>query len=224
MWVKSHRINNSANERSGSMSANCHTPVSSAADPAYRRVLILALLINAIMFAIELGAGIGAQSQALKADALDFFGDAMNYALSLFVLARSLRWRASTALVKGVAMAAFGLWVGYEVLRHLLAGTIPDASTMGLVGLLALVANAWVAVMLYRWRAGDSNMRSVWLCSRNDAIGNVAVMIAAAAVWVSGDGWPDLIVAALMAGLALWSAGQVIAAALSELRAGEAQA
>ncbi len=201
------------------MSASCHTPDPGVADPTYRRVLIIALLVNAIMFAVELGAGIGAQSQSLKADALDFFGDAMNYALSLFVLSRNLRWRASIALLKGAAMAVFGLWVGYEVLRHLIAGTVPGAGTMGAIGLLALMANVWVALMLYRWREGDSNMRSVWLCSRNDAIGNVGVMIAAAAVWMSGDGWPDLVVASLMAGLALWSAGQILAAAIAELRA-----
>lgn len=199
------------------MSASCHAP-GPATDPAYRRVLVLALLINAAMFGVEIVAGIGAQSQALKADALDFFGDAANYAVSLFVLGRSLRWRASAALVKGMAMGLFGLWVSYEVVRHLIAGTVPEAATMGVVGALALAANVWVAVMLWRWRAGDSNMRSVWLCSRNDAIGNLAVLAAAVAVGVAGSGWPDLAVASLMAGLALWSAWQVIAAAVAELR------
>ena len=205
------------------MSAGCHAP-GPATDPAYRRVLVFALLINAAMFGIEFAAGFSAQSQALKADALDFFGDAANYAVSLFVLARSLRWRASAALVKGVAMGLFGLWVSYEVVRHLVAGTVPEAATMGIVGVLALAANVWVAVMLWRWRAGDSNMRSVWLCSRNDAIGNLAVLAAAAAVGIAGSGWPDLAVAALMAGLALWSSGQVIAAAVAELRSRDAAA
>ena len=206
------------------MSAACHATATAAADPAYRRVLITALAINAVMFVVELAAGIGAQSQSLKADALDFFGDAANYALSLFVLSKAVRWRASAALLKGIGMAGFGLWVGYEVVRHLLAETVPAAATMGGIGLLALAANVWVAVMLFRWRAGDANMRSVWLCSRNDAVGNIGVMLAALAVYVTRSGWPDLVVATLMAALALWSSGQVIAAAVSELRADEARA
>jgi Co/Zn/Cd efflux system component len=200
------------------MSAACHAPTANVTDPAYRRVLMIALAINAVMFVVEIIAGIGAQSQSLKADALDFFGDSANYAVSLFVLAKSLRWRASAALAKGIAMAAFGAWIGYEVVRHLIAGTVPAASTMGLIGVLALAANVWVAVMLYRWRAGDSNMRSVWLCSRNDAIGNIAVVAAAGGVFALDAGWPDLAVASLMAGLALWAAVQIIAAAIVELR------
>ena len=206
------------------MSAACHAPPANVTDPAYRRVLMAALAINALMFVVEIIAGIGAQSQSLKADALDFFGDSVNYALSLFVLAKSLRWRASAALAKGIAMAAFGVWIGYEVVRHLLAGTVPAATTMGLIGVLALVANVWVAVMLYRWRAGDSNMRSVWLCSRNDAIGNLGVVAAAGGVFALGEGWPDLVVASLMAGLALWAAGQIIAAAIVELRVDDSRA
>lgn len=202
------------------MSACC-PPTGPTNAPGYRRVLIYALVINTVMFAVELGAGFSAQSQALKADALDFFGDAANYALSLFVLSRSLRWRASAALAKGVAMGLFGLWIGYEVIRHLLAGTVPEAATMGAIGVLALAANVWVAAMLWRWRAGDSNMRSVWLCSRNDAIGNMGVLVAALAVGIAGAGWPDLMVASLMAGLALWSSAQVIGASLTELRAGD---
>ena len=189
-----------------------------ATSPAYRRVLWLALAVNLAMFFVEIGAGFAAQSVSLLADSLDFLGDAVNYGLSVFVLGMALRWRARAALLKAASMGAFGLWVAGTTIQHALAGTVPTAPVMGMVGVLAFTANFGVALLLYRWREGDSNMRSVWICTRNDAIGNVAVMVAALGVFGSGTGWPDYLVAAIMSGLALWGAAQVIRGALGELR------
>ena len=204
------------------MSAHCcdhdQGATAAAASPVYRRVLWVALAVNLTMFVVEIGAGLAAQSVSLLADSLDFLGDAANYGLSLFVLGMVLHLRARASLVKAASMAAFGLWVAYTTIGHALAGTVPEAPVMGVVGALAFAANLGVAVMLYRWRTGDSNMRSVWLCTRNDAIGNLAVLVAAAGVFGSGTGWPDYIVAAIMSGLALTSAAQVTRAALAELR------
>jgi Co/Zn/Cd efflux system component len=180
--------------------------------------LWLALAINAGMFGVEIVAGLAAGSSSLQADALDFLGDAANYAVSLLVLGLSLRHRAMASVLKGSTMGVFGLWVIGNTLVHLLNGTIPEAGVMGLVGVAALLANAGVAVMLYAFRDGDSNMRSVWICSRNDAIGNLAVLGAASGVVVTGSGWPDLLVAAVMAGLALSGAAQVLRQAGAELR------
>jgi Co/Zn/Cd efflux system component len=157
---------------------------------------------------------------SLQADALDFFGDAANYGLSLSVLSLALAWRARAALVKGVSMGLFGVWVIGAAVASVLAGGTPHAATMGGVGFAALVANVGVAVMLYRYRDGDANMRSVWLCTRNDALGNVAVMLAALGVFGTGSLWPDVAVAAVMASLALSAAGQTITSALRELRTG----
>jgi cation diffusion facilitator family transporter len=185
----------------------------------YRRVLWVVLLVNAVMFGIEAVSGLFAQSVALQADALDFLGDAANYGIAIFVLGHSLRWRAGTALLKGVAMAGFGVFVlSLAIYRTFVVG-VPNASLMGSVGVLALLANVFCAVLLYRHRAGDSNMRAVWLCSRNDAIGNIAVMAAAAGVFATDTGWPDAAVAAVMATLAFTSSWQVIRHALAELRA-----
>ncbi len=189
------------------------------ADGPYRFVLWIALLLNAAMFAVEIGAGVAAGSVSLLADALDFFGDAANYAVSLFVLSATLAWRARTALVKAASMAAFGLWVAGEAMWSALSGVVPQAITMGVVGTLALGVNLLVTLLLFRYRDGDSNMRSVWICSRNDAIGNLAVMVAAAGVFGTGSGWPDIAVAVIMASLALWGAWQVARLALAELRA-----
>ncbi|MBX9912340.1 MAG: cation transporter [Pseudomonadaceae bacterium] len=202
------------------MSAHCcHTePVAKHMSPAYRRVLWLALIINAGMFAIEISAGLRAGSVALLADSLDFLGDAGNYAISLFVLSMSLAWRARAAQLKAVSMAVFGLWVLLATLWNAYHGGLPQAATMGLVGSLALLANLAVAALLYAWRDGDSNMRSVWLCTRNDALGNIAVLLAALGVHGSGSAWPDLLVAGIMAGLALTSAWQVLRQARSELQ------
>lgn len=188
------------------------------ADGPYRAVLWIALGLNAAMFAVEIGAGVVSGSVALLADALDFFGDAANYAVSLFVLGAALAWRARTALLKAASMAAFGLWVAGEAIWSVWSGVMPHAITMGVVGALALGVNALVTVLLFRYRDGDSNMRSVWICSRNDALGNIAVMAAAAGVFGTGTGWPDIAVAAIMASLALWGAWQIARLALAELR------
>ncbi|MBL8651238.1 MAG: cation transporter [Sphingopyxis sp.] len=187
-------------------------------DPKWRRVLWIALLVNAGMFAVEIAAGVAADSRALQADALDFLGDAANYALSLGVAGMALAWRARAALVKAATMLLFGLGVLGATIWGFVNGTAPHAETMGLIGAAALAANVAVALMLYRWRTGDANMRSVWICSRNDAIGNLAVLAAALGVFGTGRGWPDLAVAAIMAGLAIWGSAEVFRQARGELR------
>lgn len=184
----------------------------------YRRVLWAVLAINATMFLVEIGAGVAAGSASLQADALDFFGDAANYAISLMVAGMALRYRAMAALGKGISMGLFGLWVLGTVIWHLTHGTLPNAVTMGAVGLAAFAANAASFGLLWAYRAGDANMRSAWICSRNDAVGNLAVLLAAAGVFGTGSGWPDLVVAAIMAGLALQGAWTVIRHSLGELR------
>jgi Co/Zn/Cd efflux system component len=177
------------------------------------------LVINAAMFLVEAAAGWTAQSTALQADALDFFGDSVNYAIALFVLTRSVTWRAGTALLKGLAMIGFGVFVLAAAVHNALAGAAPEASVMGVVGLLALAANLAAAALLFSFRKGDSNLRAVWLCSRNDAIGNLAVLAAAGGVFLSGTPWPDLAVGLVMAGLAVWAGSSVIRQARAELRA-----
>ena len=195
----------------------CAAPPASRS-PRYRRVLWAALVINAAMFGVEIVGGLRAGSVSLLADALDFFGDAANYAISLLVLGMALSWRARAALFKGLCMGAFGVFVLGRAAWSLAAGTLPEAITMGAIGALALAANLAVTVMLYAWREGDANMRSVWLCSRNDAIGNLAVMAAALGVFGTGRAWPDLSVALVMGLLALSAAWSVIGQARTELR------
>lgn len=194
------------------MSAHCcgATPLAPGQDPGFRKALWIALAVNLGMFVVEVAAGVASGSVSLLADALDFFGDAANYAISLAVLSLGLLWRARAALLKGLTMAAFGVFVLAQAGWSALAGVPPEPLTMGAVGFAALIANVGVAVMLYRFRGGDANMRSVWLCSRNDAIGNVAVMLAALGVFGTGSAWPDLAVAAIMAGLALTASASVI--------------
>lgn len=207
------------------MSATCHDHEALCAaggpspsdQPGYRRVLWVALVANALMFLVELGAGVSAGALSLLADSIDFGVDAANYGLSLAVLGLSLKARAKASLVKAACMAAFGLFILGQAAWHLWRDQSPEPFTMGLVGALALLTNLGVALMLYRWRSGDSNARSVWLCSRNDALGNVAVLGAAVAVAFTGQAWPDLLVAALMATLALVSARSVARQALGEL-------
>jgi Co/Zn/Cd efflux system component len=196
----------------------CGAP-SHSTSPRYRRILWIALLVNALMFAVEVAGAFQSQSVALLSDAVDFFGDAANYALSLAVLGMGLAWRARAAWFKGATMGAFGVFVLCRALWAASTGTVPEPVTMGVIGALALAANLGVALMLYAWREGDANMRSVWLCSRNDAIGNVAVLAAAAGVFGTGSAWPDLAVATIMAGLALTAARSVIAHARLELQA-----
>ncbi len=185
--------------------------------PRYRRVLWIALVINAAMFFVEVGAGYRSGSVSLLADAIDFAGDAGNYAVSIAVLSAALTWRARTALLKSVCMMGFGLFVLGRALWGAWAGTPPDAATMGVISLLALSANLYVAWILYAFREGDANMRSVWLCSRNDAIGNLAVMGAALGVAGTHTVWPDLAVATVMALLALSSGWAVAQQARREL-------
>jgi len=189
---------------------------------SYRRALWLALGINAVMFGVEGVSGLIAKSTSLQADALDFLGDSFNYAISLFVLGYSMGWRASAAIIKGLFMGGFGIWVLGSAVYHAVTGTVPLSMVMGTVGFVALCANVICAAVLFRYRSGDSNMRSVWLCSRNDAISNVAVMLAAGGVWTLEDGWPDFAVAGIMAALALSASYQVLRQALGELRTARA--
>jgi Co/Zn/Cd efflux system component len=171
------------------------------------------------MFLVEIGAGLAAGSASLQADALDFFGDAANYAISLLVVGMALRYRASAALAKGATMGLFGLWIIGTVVWHAMHGTLPSALTMGAVGIAALVANAASFGLLWAYRGGDANMRSAWICTRNDVLGNFAVLLAALGVFGTGTGWPDVVVAAIMAGLALQGAMTVIRQSLAELKA-----
>ncbi len=210
------------------MSDVCHhhgcAPPAATQSGRYRRVLWAALVVNAAMFALEVAGGLHADSISLLADAADFFGDAANYGLALLVLGMATHWRARAALFKGATMGAFGIFVLGRAAWGIAAGTVPDPMTMGTIGAIGLLANVAVAVMLYAWREGDANMRSVWLCSRNDAIGNVAVMVAALGVFGSGTAWPDLAVAAVMGLLGLSAAQSVIAQARAELRTGATRA
>lgn len=185
----------------------------------WRRTLWIVLAINAVMFGVEVVAGLLSRSAALQADSLDFLGDAANYALSLGVLGMGLRARASVALAKGLAMGAIGLWVLGLAAWQVTNGVVPAAPTMGIIGFVALVANVVCLALLTGFRRGDANMRSVWICSRNDVIGNSAVLLAAAGVFGTQTGWPDAIVALVMGSLALWGAVQVVSQARAELRA-----
>ena len=187
-------------------------------DKTWRRVLWIALAINAGMFGIELAAGVVAHSASLKADALDFLGDAANYAISLGVAGLALTWRAWAAFAKGASLLLLGLWVLASAVSTAIAGTLPKAETMGVIGVAAFIANLACAVMLWRYREGDANRRSVWICSRNDAIGNLAVVAAAAGVFGTGTGWPDIIVAAILAGLGISGGWQIMRQAFGELR------
>lgn len=193
-------------------------------DRRYRRVLWVALSVNIVMFAIELIGSYRAGSISLRADALDFLGDAGNYALALVVAGRALPWRASAALMKGGVMALFGLWVAGGTFMSAIVATVPEADIMSGIAVLALAANLTVAALLYRYRQGDSQAVSVWLCTRNDCLVNIAVMLAGMGVWLSTTRWPDVAVAAIVAGLSLSSAQQVIRQALRELRAPAAHA
>jgi Co/Zn/Cd efflux system component len=184
----------------------CHTPTQPAADPRLRRALWFALIVNAGMFGVEIVSGLHAGSLALWADAIDFLGDALTYAMTLAVLGAGLAARLRVARIKALMMGGLGLAVLAQALWRVGAAGVPHAPVMGAVALLALLANLAVAWVLYRYRTGDANLQSVWLCSRNDAIGNLAVMAAALGVFGTGTAWPDLAVAALMAALGLSAA------------------
>lgn len=203
------------------MAGCCHDTscgIDGAPDPRFRRALWIVLAINLAMFGVEMVSGLFAHSVSLQADALDFLGDSANYILTLMVLGMSMRWRSGAALVKGATMGLFGLWVIGQAAWNLYYGALPGAFVMGSIGFLALVANVASAGLLYTFRSGNANMRSVWLCSRNDAIGNVAVMLAAGGVFSLGSAWPDLVVALVMAGLALSSSVLILRQAAGELR------
>lgn len=203
------------------MSANCCHPVpekrDSAPPPGYLRVLWIALIVNAVMFGVEIAAGLAAGSVSLLADSIDFLGDAANYGLSIAVLGLGFAWRSRAALVKAASMLAFGVLVLAKAAWSARMGAVPEALTMGVVGTIALFANVGVAVLLYAFRDGDANMRSVWLCTRNDAIGNLAVMLAALGVFGTGSAWPDLGVALVMASLAITAGWAVMRQARREL-------
>lgn len=199
------------------MACSCsHEPAPKKPNSKFRTALWIALVINLSMFFVEVIGGAYANSSALWADALDFLGDAVNYAISLAVLGASLYWRATVALLKGMTMAVFGLVVIAKVIYAYMLGIPPEAITMGVIGVLALIANVIAAVILYAFRDGDSNMRSVWLCSRNDAIGNAAVILAAIGVFGTGSLWPDIVVAVIMTSLGLSAGYQVIKQAIKE--------
>jgi Co/Zn/Cd efflux system component len=193
------------------MACSCsHQPAPPKPNSKFRLALWIALLVNLSLFVVELIGGAYAHSSALWADALDFFGDAVNYGISLMVLTASLYWRATVALIKGLTMASFGVIVIGKVIYAYMQGIPPEALTMGLIGVLALIANVVTAAILYGFREGDANMRSVWLCSRNDAIGNAAVILAAVGVFGTGSLWPDVVVAVIIATLGITSGYQVI--------------
>ena len=184
---------------------------------SYKRVLWAVIAINAAMFLVEMSAGMLSGSQALKADALDFLGDTATYAISLFVIGMPLIWRTRAALFKGVSLGFMGLWVLGSTLYQVLILGVPRAEVMGMIGVLAFIANLISVLLLLKYRDGDANVRSVWLCSRNDAIGNLAVIVAAGGVWTTSTAWPDLIVAAIMASLFLYSSFGIIRQAVDEL-------
>lgn len=185
-------------------------------DPAFRRALMIVMLINAVMFFLEVGAGHWALSQALLADALDFFADTLTYGLSFLVLGMADGVRRWAARAKAWSLVAMGGYVMVSTLIQVFVLAVPDAIVMGGVGVLAFSANLLSVLLLYRWRRGDANIRSVWLCSRSDMLGNMVVVVAALGVFGTGTAWPDLLVAAILSGLFLWSAVQIFAQARHE--------
>ncbi len=213
---------NASNQIEEGASCGCSgNPKFDGIDPNYKRILWTVILINASMFMVEMSAGKLAGSQALQADALDFLGDAFTYGLSLAVIGMSLKVRSAAAMFKGLSLLLMGLWVfGSTAYQFFILG-VPKAEIMGGIGLLALAANLLSVFLLMRYKDGDANVRSVWLCSRNDAIGNVAVMLASVAVWFTATAWPDLIVAIIMSGLFLRSSQLILVQAWQEYRSGE---
>ena len=208
------------------MACSCSAPEPKSPAPGFRKALWIALWVNLAMFVVEGVASLSSGSVSLMADAIDFFGDSANYILSLTVLSMGMLWRGRAAMVKGITMTAFGLVVWARAVWVVQAGITPEPLTMGAVGLLALAANVSVAAMLFKFREGDSDIRSLWLCSRNDAISNIAVMVAALGVFGTGTAWPDLIVAAIMGTLAITAGISVMRHARSDIaqaRASEAQ-
>jgi Co/Zn/Cd efflux system component len=195
-----------------------HSNPTSENSLAWRRILWFAFNVNAAMFFVEMWAGIASGSSSLQANALDFFGDAVNYAISLSVFSMAVAWQTRAAIFKGVSLILLGLWALGATFWNVYVGTLPEVHTMGIIGVVGLVANVLVAVMLYRFRNGDANMRSVWLCTRNDAVGNIAVLLAAVGVFGTATGWPDFVVAIVLAYLGLSAGGQTLTQALNEDR------
>ena len=187
-----------------------HSHVFDGMNDDYKRRLMLVTAVNVVMFVVEFSAGHWAGSQALQADALDFAADGATYALSLWAIGRPQRVRTGAALVKGVSLLAMGVWIAVSTLYQFFVNGVPEAQVMGLIGFLALAANLLSVYLLFSYKDGDANIRSVWLCSRNDAIGNVAVMISAGFVALLNSGVPDLIVAGVMAALFLSSSYQIL--------------
>jgi Co/Zn/Cd efflux system component len=205
------------------MSSSCQDHCQSSAEnqshsPAYRRVLWIALIVNLGMFFVEVGSSLHSDSVSLMADAVDFLGDAASYALALMVMGMAAIWGSRVALFKAISMLCFGLLVLGRIAWSYQQGTVPEANVMGVVGGVALLANVAVAALLYAYRQGNANMRAVWLCTRNDAIGNLAVVLAALGVFGMGTAWPDLLVGLIMAGLALHSGRQIYLQARGELQ------
>ncbi|RUT28786.1 cation transporter [Arsenicitalea aurantiaca] len=208
------------------MSAGCgHEHSFDGMDDAYKRRLVIVTILNLLGFAIEMSAGALSGSQALKADALDFLADGATYALSLWAIGRPLQVRAGAAFAKGLSLVAIGLWIAGSTLYQVFYMGMPEPHVMSIVGLIALGINFVSVWLLMAYKDGDANVRSVWLCSRNDMIGNIAVVGAAGAVAVLGNGAPDLIVAFIMSALFLSSAGQILRQSATEwqrARSGEA--
>jgi len=202
------------------MDACCETKADelNALRGKHRTVLVVVLLINAALFVVEAAAGLLANSTALLADSLDMLGDSLVYGFSLYVLWRSVAWKAKAALLKGAIMAVFGAGVLLEVIHKTITGIVPSAETMGIIGVLVLLGNGICFLLLFRHRSDDINMRSTWLCSRNDIIANVSVLFAAIGVKISSSGWPDIVVGAAIAALFLKSALTVLAESFAELR------
>ena len=202
--------------------SSCHDHCDSSGQPnvsgAYRKVLWICLIANAVMFVAQMIASYAAHSVSLLANSADFFSDAANYGISLYVLDQSLRQRAKASLFKGISLGLVGLWVAFETLHHALQPELPKPLIMAVISIVALAVNVGCAVLLYKYRGGDSNRESVWICSRNDAIGNIAVMIAAAGVFASSTIWPDIIVAAIFGWLAVSGAWRIIQSAKKELK------
>jgi cation diffusion facilitator family transporter len=202
------------------MDACCETKAEeiSALRGKHKSVLTIVLVINAVLFVVEAAAGLLANSTALLADSLDMFGDSLVYGFSLYVLWRSAAWKAKAALLKGAIMAVFGIGVLFEAVHKMLVGIVPVAETMGIIGSLVLVGNGICFLLLSRHRSDDLNMRSTWLCSRNDIIANLSVLVAAAGVTIFNSGWPDILIGAAIAALFLKSALTILAESFVELR------
>ena len=194
----------------------CETPANS--DPNYRRILWIALVLNALMFCVEIVTSIYADSASLQADSIDFLGDAGNYAISLYVLSQAIRVRATASIIKGSTMGIFGIWIIGTVVYNMINQSNPHPSTMTVIGFAALCVNFFVAILLFKYRKGDSNMQSVWVCTRNDVIGNAAVILAAGGVVFTKTMWPDLLVATFMGILSINSSIKILKLAIIEFK------